>query len=370
MWNEQMDADEYAKLKDRFKAENYDPNEWARLAKDAGMRYMVLTSRHHDGFSLWDSPASYGHFDAMHSAAKRDLVREYVDAVRKAGLRVGLYYSPLDWRFPGYFFPKMYHSNALELKKQTYLQVRELLTKYGPLDILWYDGGGDSWLSHGGAVGSARKYDGPPLWEPERLNRMVRTLAPKVIMTDRSGMELDFASEEGGDTGRTKTRRPWERCSTIAGAWGYQKGVAPRPFAEIIRELAVTVVRDGNLLLNVGPMPDGRIEPSQAARLREVGAWLAKYGESIYETRGGPVEAGEWGGATHKGNTVYLHIVKWPAGGDLAVPRVPGKVRSVKVLTPGTVKMEYGMASIKVIPDAVARGEADTIIRFDCEPPL
>ena len=149
MWSEAIDKDEYRKLMHRFTAETFDPHAWAQVAKDAGMKYMVLTTRHHDGFSLWDSPGSYEQFTSMHSAAHRDIVREYVDACREAGLKVGFYYSPLDWRFPGFFFPRMYRQSADQLRKQTFDQVRELLTNYGKIDILWFDGGEDYWLCHG-----------------------------------------------------------------------------------------------------------------------------------------------------------------------------------------------------------------------------
>lgn len=360
MWNEQLDADEYAKLAGKFKAKKFDPGAWARTAKEAGMKYMVLTSRHHDGFSLWPSSASWKKFDSMHCAAKRDFVREYVAAVRRAGLKVGLYYSPLDWRMPGYFFPKMYRASALELKKQTYLQVRELLKRYGPLDILWYDGGGDDWLGHGGNVGSGKRYDGPPLFEPERMNAMVRKLAPKIVMSDRSGIPLDFASEEGGATGRTKTKRPWERCSTLAGSWGYTAGAEPRSLQNVISELVVTVVRDGNLLLNVGPMADGRIHPDQVKRLKEVGAWLKRYGESIYGTRGGPIEAAEWGGSTSRGGHIYIHVLKWPKG-SLPLRSVP-KFASARCLTPGNVKVKRLGRNLKLTPDSRSRRQIDSII--------
>jgi len=199
IFSEQIDYREYKRLMDRFTAAQFDPDAWAATAKAAGMKYMVLTSRHHDGFCLWDSKVS--DFKCTRSAARRDLVAEYTRACRKAGLLVGLYYSPLDWRFPGFFFPGMYRENAEALKQQTYDQVRELLTNYGKIDILWFDGGGDDWLGLGGLEfgeggwhtrDRAKHYEGRPLWEAEKLYDMIRELQPGVIMNDRAASHGDW----------------------------------------------------------------------------------------------------------------------------------------------------------------------------------
>jgi alpha-L-fucosidase len=161
MNDKKVPAEEYRKLMGEFNPQRYDPAAWAKAARDAGMKYMVLTARHHDGFALWDSPSSYDYFDAVHSAAKRDLISPYVKAARDAGMRVGLYYSPMDWRFPGYFDPKGLPDNAAMMKKQTWGQVEELLKNYGPIDILWYDGG---WLAMKGTDA-----DAAPFWESDKL---------------------------------------------------------------------------------------------------------------------------------------------------------------------------------------------------------
>ena len=139
-WNEQIPVDQYAKLADQFHPDKFDPDAWAAAARDAGMKYVVLTSHHHDGFALFDDPQSS--FTSVKSAAHQDIVAAYVAAVRKAGLRVGLYYSPLDWRYPGFFFPNLYYSSAVALREQYHRQLNELASHYGKLDILWFDGGG------------------------------------------------------------------------------------------------------------------------------------------------------------------------------------------------------------------------------------
>jgi alpha-L-fucosidase len=147
-WNEQIPRTEYAKLAEQFHPEHFSAETWAQIAKDAGMKYVVLTARHHDGFALFDDPGS--DFTAMKSAAHHDFVADYVKAVRDAGLGVGLYYSPLDWRFPGFFFPDLYMDSAIALREQYRRQISELATHYGKLDILWFDGGGNEWLGFGG----------------------------------------------------------------------------------------------------------------------------------------------------------------------------------------------------------------------------
>ncbi|HJV60218.1 MAG TPA: alpha-L-fucosidase, partial [Albitalea sp.] len=245
MFNDKVPADEYAKLARRFNPRHYDPDAWARLASDAGARYMVLTARHHDGFSLFASKASHGAFDAPHSAARRDLVAPYVQALRRHGLRVGLYYSPLDWRFPAYFHPKEMPENARAFKQQTYGQVEELMRQYGPIDILWYDGG---WLAHQGTDADAAWF-----WEPDKLNRMVRRLQPKIVINPRSGWQGDFEVEEGAAPIKGPIRRrPWEKTFSLNGAWGYMPEDHVMSADEVVTLIADAVVRNGNVLANIG----------------------------------------------------------------------------------------------------------------------
>ncbi len=349
MFNKNMDVREYRKLKDQFTAEKFNAKDWAQCAKDAGMKYMVMTSRHHDGFSLWDSPSSYDNFTSINSAAKKDFVAEYIQACREAGLKVGLYYSPLDWRFPGYFFPDMYRENAEQLKAQTYSQVEELMKNYGKIDVLWYDGGGDDWLGLGGLQWTGKegwgrrpkdqKYKGTPLFEPIKLNTMVRQYQPKVIMNERSGYEGDFTSREK-EMGDFDNQRPWEKCGTISAGWGYMSvRTEPLSLKKILGNLSNIVCRDGNYLLNVGPRPDGQIEPSQVARLKEVGDWLKLYGECIYETKGGPILPTPNYGATSTSKAVYIHVWEWPADGKITIEGLKG-IKSGKALTTDKVSVK------------------------------
>lgn len=174
MFEKQMDTSEYGKLKESFTVSKFSGKNWVDVARQAGCKYMVVTSRHHDGFSLFDT--KFGNYNSINTPAKKDLIKEYVDAAHDVGMKVGIYYSPLDWRYPGFFFPDLYYSNALEMKKQTYTQIRELLSNYGKIDVLWYDGGEDNWLGFGGLKwdggkgwytrGFEKTYKGKFSWEP------------------------------------------------------------------------------------------------------------------------------------------------------------------------------------------------------------
>ena len=359
MHREQIPAEDYAKLADEFAPRHFDAGAWAQLALDAGMRYCVLTARHHDGFALWDSPASYGQFTSVATAAKRDFVAEYVAACRGAGLGTGLYYSPMDWRFPGYFKPKELPDNAALMKRQGYGQVEELMTRYGPIDILWYDGG---WLAHQGTDRDAAWF-----WEPEKLNAMVRRLQPKIVISPRSGWVGDFGIDEGGHAATGPIHDgPWEKCCNLnRPSWGYNTHQDLMTADEIIRMLINVVGRGGNLLLNVGPDADGVIPPAHAAILREVGAWLGRYGESIYGTRPGPYAPVEDRFcATRRGSTVYIHVLDWGEGERLVLPALDRAVASAALLAgPELPWAQTGDAVVVTVP-AEARSTTPTVIEL------
>lgn len=340
MFNKRMDTTEYGKLKNSFTASKFSGKNWVDVAKQAGCKYMVVTSRHHDGFSLFNT--SFGHYNSMNSPAQKDLIKEYVDAAHDAGMKAGIYYSPLDWRYPGFFFPDLYYSNALEMKQQTYTQIRELLSNYGKIDVLWYDGGEDNWLGFAGLMwdggkgwytrGMDKPYTGKFSWEPVKLNSMVRELQPKIVINPRSGWMGDFNTQEV--TLRGRENRPWELCTNLSqAAWGWTPQAADRVMSldSCIRLLVTVVCQDGNLLLNVGPKADGEIEPAQAQRLKEIGDFLNKYGESIYGTRGGVWDA-TWGGTTLTEKAIYVHILKVPLEGKIMLPSISNKISSAKYL--------------------------------------
>ncbi len=373
LFSQQMDIDEYAKLKDKFTVEKFSGKKWVDVAKQAGCKYMVVTARHHDGFSLFDT--KFGDYNSMNSPINKDLIGEYIEAAHQANMKVGIYYSPLDWRYPGFFFPEMYRSSAEEMKKQTYTQVRELLTNYGNVDILWYDGGEDSWLGLGGLMwdpdkgwytrGSDKPYTGKFSWEPIKLNKMVRELQPKIVISQRSGWMGDFLTYEKWLRGQTE--RPFELCTTFGGwQWGWTKNAATNVLKldSCIQLLVKVVCQGGNLLLNVGPRPDGEIEPAQVQRLKEIGEFLSKYGESIYKTRGGIYDT-KWGGTTLTNRAMYVHVLKKPSDGTLHLPTVDKKIASAKYMTDNSkVRFTQSDTGINLTNIVNKQNETDLVIKL------
>jgi alpha-L-fucosidase len=374
MFIQRMDIDEYKNLKEQFSCEKFNADIWVDVAISAGCRYMVVTTRHHDGFCFFDT--EFGDYDAVNSKAHRDLIAEYAEAAHRENMRLGFYYSPLDWRYPGFFFPDMYRTNAEEMKKQTYTQVRELLTNYGKVDILWYDGGEDNWLGLGGLMwdyskggwytrGFEKPYTGKFSWEPVKLNKMVRELQPEIVISQRSGWMGDFLTQEVGFNGRTE--RPFELCTNLSGpAWGWTPDAKKTvmPLDSCIRLLVTIVCQDGNLLLNVGPRADGEIEPVQVQRLKEIGEFLSKYGESIYDTRGGICDQ-KWGGTTVTDKAIYVHVLKIPSDGTIQLPPDTKKVISANYLTDNT-KADFTQSEkgITIMNIAGKNNETDLIIKL------
>jgi len=309
----------------------------------------------------------------MNTPAHRDFIAEYTKACRNADLAVGLYYSPLDWRFPGFFFPDLYRSNAELMKAQTYSQLRELLSGYGKIDVLWYDGGEDYWLSLGGlefgdngwqSRPENKKYTGAFTWDPIKLNTMVRQLQPKIVINERSGIKGDFDNRENSD-GDMQTQRPWERCYTVAGGWGYQPELKAFPLEQLIKLLVKVVCMDGNLLLNVGPDADGHIPDDQIARLKEIGKWTSKFGESIYKTRGGPLNFTDWGGSTFTKNAIYLHVLSIPENKKLVLKGIPQQIKSAILLNSNSpVKFTQSKDQIELDLNSASKTEIDNVIKL------
>lgn len=378
MWNEQIPVGEYAKLADQFHPEHFDPNAWAALAKEGGMKYMVLTARHHDGFALFDDTGS--NFTSVKSAAHRDIVADYVKAVRAAGLGVGLYYSPLDWRFPSYFFPGIYRENADEMRAQFQRQLDELGSHYGKIDILWFDGGGNEWLGFGGIEFDHGKWRSRPAdkpysgvfdWHDDETLAHLRKLQPDIIVNDRTDAPADFRIRESyGELGGFENRYPWELCTTIVeGGWGYEANAKIKPLAQLIQVLVGTAGRDGNFLLNVGPMPDGQVAPEQAERVREIGRWLSANGESIYGTRGGPWLPGDYGVSTHNGKHVYVHILKFGKDSAITLPALGVKIVSASRLGGPAVQVKQSDREVTFRVPTEALDPIDTVIKVEIEQP-
>jgi alpha-L-fucosidase len=374
-WNEQIPVEEYAKLADQFKPAKFDADAWAATAKAAGMKYMVLTTRHHDGFCLFDSKAS--DFTSVKTAAGRDFVADYAKAVRRAGLRVGFYYSPLDWRFPGYFLPDLQLKSAEAMREQYHRQVKELLSNYGQIDVLWFDGGEADWLNFGADWAGAQwkkrpkgqHYKGRFDWQHKDVYAMIRQLQPNVIINGRADMPEDFHSRESDSAlGDFDSEHPWELCTTLAGAWGYQANAHVKSLKDCVQLLVKVAGRDGNLLLNVGPRPDGMIDPPQEKRLREIGDWLGKYGESIYGTRGGPFLPGDYGVSTYRVNLIYVHVLKW-LGQKINLPPISAKISKASVLSGGDAEFTQTEQGVEISVPEENRADIDTVIVLELDRP-
>ncbi len=379
MFSDQVDKDEYrARYMPKFTCENYDPNEWAEVAKKAGMKYAVLTARHHDGFCLFDSKYSYEDYTSMNAPCKRDLIKEYCDAYRAKGLAVGLYYSPTDWRFPGYFMPLLYKKNALAMREQCHKQVDELTKNYGKVDILWYDAGEDWYLCQGHFP--TQDFQRPAdfktnpmwkgFWQEEVLDKIVRTNQPDIIYNERVGMKVlgDFRNAEC-KIGVFDTTHPWETCDKLTEYWDWKPNAQPRSLKYLINLLVNVVTGGGNLLLSVGPDQTGKLEPSHVKRLLEIGEFMDKYGDSIYETEAGPIVNGKWGGATYKDNRVFLHVLDWKL--DYAMlPILGGKVTKVRALNSDSASYEIKDGILYATVDNDAKKDYDTIFEVTFDRPV
>ena len=282
----QVPVDEYDNLYKRFNPVKFDADEWAQIAKDAGTKYVVLITKHHDGFCMFDT--KYLDYNIMHTPLGRDVTKEFARACRNRGLALGLYYSVADWWHPD--FPlgspkgriRKQDANLDRYERYMRGQLAELLRNYGPLLTLWFD--------------YPMEFDA---LRGMRVLKEVRSLQPDVLVNDRLAAPMGSAIPGDYDTpeqrvGLMQTDRPWETCMTIGTAWSWKPDDKVKSLGDCLQTLVKVVGGDGNLLLDVGPMPDGRIEPRQVQRLKEMGQWLAKYGESIYGTRGGPLERGDW----------------------------------------------------------------------------
>lgn len=359
-FNEKIPKEEYEGLAWQFDPQDFQMSELAKLAKDFGAKYTVMVTRHHDGFALWDSPGSYENFTSYQTASNRDFVKEYADACRAAGLKVGLYYSPMDWRFPGYFDPEGLLDNALLMKKQCYAQVEELCSRYGEIDIMWYDG---SWLAHKGSDTSSAWF-----WEPIQLNQIVRKYNPKTLINPRSGWEGDFYCDEGyHEIKGGLIPVPWEKnmCVCSGSSWGWMEDDPVSDFDSLIRMLVNVVCRDGNWLLNVGLDKNGKLSKEVTDRMREIGAWLKKYGESIYGTRGGPLEpVDDVYGATYKDNVIYLHILNREEFAKHKLPDLGRKVLACTTYDGIPCSVEQGVGGIEISLPENLPGEVDTIVKL------
>ena len=346
--NEQMTDEQYERYFRRFDPDLYNPEVWAKAAANAGMKYFVITTKHHEGFCLWDS--KWTDYKATNAPAGRDLLRPMVDAFRAEELRVGLYHSLIDWHHPQYIIdphigPYRNASNRAEMNKgrdqakyADYLhkQVRELLTQFGKIDVLWFD------FSYPKEDGSGK---GNKDWKSLELLKMIRTLQPDVILDDRLDLP-DVASAWDVKTPEQAQPRScpmvngkpvvWEACQTFSGSWGYHRDeMSWRGTDELIRTLIDCVSKGGNLLLNVGPTGRGEFDARALDRLNGIGEWMKRHSRSIY----GCTQAPE-GFKTPQDcrltynpekKRMYVHILAWPYK-HLHLDGFAGKVEYAQLL--------------------------------------
>ncbi len=340
---EQISDADYQKYFDHFDPDLYDPAQWARLAKQAGMKYFVITTKHHDGFCLWDSQLT--DYKAPNTPAGRDLIAPMVEAFRAEGLKVGFYHSLIDWHHPDFPIDSVHSQRndqeALQTNKDRditkyaeYLhgQVRELLTSYGKIDVMFFDFSysgrpGEGLLSHG---------KGKDDWQSEKLIEMVRELQPGIVINDRTEIPQDYVTPE-----QVQPEGPvlvegqpviWEACQTFSGSWGYYRDEFTWKSPEVVARMLIDgVSKGGNMIMNVGPTARGEIEPRAVERLEAIGEWMQLHSRSIYGCGPSELPAPPDCRYTQNGNRLYLHLFAWPFK-HMRLKGLAGKVEYAQLL--------------------------------------
>src|SRR5271157_2005023 len=367
--NRKLKLDEYNRLPAFFDPEKFDAKTWVALAKAAGMKYITITSRHHDGFAMFDSKVSDWNI-VQRTPYKKDPLKMLADECHRQGIKLFFYYSQLDWHSPDYYPPgatdwpngRPDHGDW-NAYLDTYMdgQLRELLTNYGPIGGIWFDG----------------MWDKPDAdWHLAKTYALIHQLQPAALIipnhhqTPRPGedvqtFERDLPGQNtaGFNTTYISDKLPLESCDTLNDSWGFNIGDSNyKSPADVERRLVRAAGNNSNLLLNIGPYPNGEIDPQFVTRLHAVGEWLSKYGDSIYGTRGGPIPPGDWGVTTQKDNQIYVHVLNWGAP-LLALPPIASKVVGAHSMVDGA-SVEFTQNSdglILKVPPA-KKEEVDRVI--------
>jgi alpha-L-fucosidase len=350
----EIPIEEYDNLYKQFNPVRYNAEEWVKIARESGMKYIVFTSKHHDGFCMWDT--KYTDYNIMNAPFKRDIIKELSEACKKQGVKLGIYHSTCDWHNPD--FPltspggtvKRDSSNLDRYTEYLKNQSVEIIKNYGPLLVMWYDV--------------------PQAFSAERGQGVIdaiRKVQPDIIVNNRTGAKGDFDTPEQR-IGGFQNDRPWETCMTIARQWAWKPNDEVKSLEQCLHSLIRAAGGDGNLLLSVGPMADGRIEPLQVDRLKEMGQWLKKNGYAIYETRGGPFKPTDWGVSTRKGNKIYLHILKWSGGSPrIVLPDLGMDIKSCTLTGEGRVKNSYINGENIIEFDGKLLKPINTIVEIEVE---
>jgi len=342
--NEQISDEKYELYFRHFDPDLYDPKLWADAAAGAGMKYFVITTKHHEGFCLWDSKLT--DYKAPNTPAGRDLLRPMVDAFRARGMRTGFYHSLIDWHHPQYVIDphigpyrarpdraKLNEGrNQAEYAQYLHGQVHELLTEFGGVDVLWFD------FSYPDKPGGKGRDD----WHSEKLHAMIRRLQPHILLNDRMDLPdtWDFKTPEQSQPRQwvrvNGQRVVWEACQTFSGSWGYHRDEASwRSVEELLGTLIDCVSKGGNLLLNVGPTGRGEFDERALSRLGGIGAWMRRHGRSIYGCTAAPDDLATpqdcrltWNPITRR---LYVHLLAWPYK-HLHLPGLAGRVEYAQLL--------------------------------------
>ncbi|MEU8224446.1 alpha-L-fucosidase [Kribbella sp. NPDC048915] len=346
---ERLTDEDYQPYFDHFEPDLYDPRAWARAARDAGMRYAVLTTKHHEGFCLWDSAVSdytVAKTPWGRESGTTDLVGQFVEACRAEGLGVGFYHSLIDWHHPEFPIDAVHpQRDDAEAKAKAagrdiqvyaeylHAQTRELLTNYGPIDIMWFDFSYPDFKYADGSPGNGKGRDD---WRSEELMAMVRELQPDILINDRLDIPGDFVTPEQyqPDAPMQRDGVPvlWEACQTLNGSWGYDRDNLDWKSPELLVKMLIdSVSKDGNLLLNVGPTGRGEFDPRALATLASIGEWMRLHERSIRGARPAEYAAPPDCRFTQKGNRLYLHLFSWPMG-HIHLPGLAGKVKYAQLL--------------------------------------
>jgi alpha-L-fucosidase len=362
MEDEAIPIGEYMALDKQFIPAPGSARAWAKLARAAGMKYMVMTTKHHEGFCNFDTKLT--DYCAPKQAPGRDLVREYVEAARAEGMRVGFYYSLMDWHHPDGARCATDEAARQRFVAYTHGLIRELMTNYGKIDVLWYD------------VAWPLDAQG---WESERMNKMVFDLQPDIIVNNRNDLPGDFSTPEQKIVAETNGRA-WESCMTLNDSWGFQRADDNWKSSKTIVRNLITCARDGgNYLLNIGPQPDGAVPAESIRVLSEVGQWMATNGQTIYAAEVCQPRRSTYASFTRIGNTLFMHVHFWPVvpsgetdRTDVAISGLTVKVKSAKLLKTGQdVKFTqdpYRVHLIGLPKDAPDTPVTTIAIECDAEP--
>lgn len=371
-WGSIVSDEEYDGWSKEIAFLKFNAEKWADVAKKSGFKYVVIIAKHHDGFHMWDT--AYSDYKITNSPFDRDYLKELIDAFRSAGLRIGIYYSKRDWTHPDYepvpvadahavkappYFEmndgKKWYLSDKHKKYQEYMfnTVRELMTNYGKIDLLWWDAEYNS--------GMFTK----EMWNSVELEKMVRSLQPHIIINNRAGLPGDYDTPEG-HTGFFQNTRMWETCMPLGKFWAYSQNEI-KSVKNIIAQLINCTGGDGNYLLSIGCKPDGSIAENEAQRMQEVGTWLNKYGESVYNTHGGIWKPTKKYASCYNGSTLYLHILKCLPIAHFSLPLNKNTFKSFTCLTGEKVKVKAKNNRLYITVIGRKSDTPDTIIKINLD---